>query len=448
MLTEVGCVVDDGWLAQNAKDWSSEPEQGPKPEMALEEMFKALEWLNSAIQKQEARSEPSIDEMSTLLEDAKSPLAEVIESIPTVLHKLFTALAPDGALDERYAGDPYSRKVIINALRLHNYLDSAALNELFYVKTSLQLASEIDEYMGEIREHLHWLAPGATDWCQEVFQGGGAVAELVNIKVTLEDIDAALEKLDKQVWSGSSNIIEEAKSLREKLVAALPSALTELCDAWSTDGKIIESRSSSFRNAFELFAAGIAVADYAGVSTSHLKSLWAQWAVSNTLKRSARLNAEHSSAATAEIEAFEAEKRAWKSVEATLPDGTTWTFAEQYVLLPGAESLIGLVSEKLEAMPDSPIVRVTLPRHSLILHHADRGYIRLGWRGGRQLAPAARHLRARSGECGEGGRGRPGEAGQHDERQPQEGAHAGEQDQRGRRFEGASPIKPSQRAHA
>ncbi len=131
MLTEVGRVVDDGWLAQNAKDWSSEPEQGPKPEMALEEMFKALEWLNSAIQKQEARSEPSIDEMSTLLEDAKSPLAEVIESIPTVLPKLFTALAPDGALDERYAGDPYSRKVIINALRLHNYLDSAALNELF-----------------------------------------------------------------------------------------------------------------------------------------------------------------------------------------------------------------------------------------------------------------------------------------------------------------------------
>ena len=343
--------------------------------MALEEMFKALEWLNSAIQKQEARSEPSIDEMSTLLEDAKSPLAEVIESIPTVLHKLFTALAPDGALDERYAGDPYSRKVIINALRLHNYLDSAALNELFYVKTSLQLASEIDEYMGEIREHLHWLAPGATDWCQEVFQGGGAVAELGNIKATLEDIDAALEKLDKQVWSGSSNIIEEAKSLREKLVAALPSALTELCDAWSTDGKIIESRSSSFRNAFELFAAGIAVADYAGVSTSHLKSLKAQRAVSQTLKRSARLNAEHNSAATAEIEAFEAEKRARQSVEAALPEGTTWTFAQQYVLQPGAESLVGLVGEKLEAMPDASIVRVAPPGHSLIVHRADRGYV-------------------------------------------------------------------------
>jgi hypothetical protein len=94
------------------------------------------------------------------------------------------------------------------------------------------------------------------------------------------------------------------------------------------------------------------------------------------------LKAESSAAATAanakieqlktNIEALTAEKRARQSVEATLPDDRCFTFAEQYVLQPCDESLVGLVGEKI---PDSQIVRVALPRHSLILHHADRGYV-------------------------------------------------------------------------
>ena len=97
------------------------------------------------------------------------------------------------------------------------------------------------------------------------------------------------------------------------------------------------------------------------------------------------LKAESSAAATAatseierlktEIKALKAEKCARQSVEVTLPDDRPWTFAEQYVLQPGAESLVGLVGEKIEATPDSQIVRVALPRHSLILHHPDRGYV-------------------------------------------------------------------------
>ena len=80
VIEAVRRVVEDGWLAPNATDWSIEPEQAPKPEMALREMFEALKSLNDAIQNHEARSEPSIDEtMSTLLEDAKSLRAEVIE---------------------------------------------------------------------------------------------------------------------------------------------------------------------------------------------------------------------------------------------------------------------------------------------------------------------------------------------------------------------------------
>ena len=97
------------------------------------------------------------------------------------------------------------------------------------------------------------------------------------------------------------------------------------------------------------------------------------------------LKAESSAAATADtaeierlktkIKALEAEKRARQSVEATLPDDRPWTLAEQYVLQPGAESLVGLVGEKLEAMTDAPLVRVAPPGHSLILHHPDRGYV-------------------------------------------------------------------------
>ena len=97
------------------------------------------------------------------------------------------------------------------------------------------------------------------------------------------------------------------------------------------------------------------------------------------------LKAESSAAATAataeierlktEIKALKAEKCARQSVEVTLPDDRTWTFAEQYVLQPGPESLVGLVGEKLEAMPDAPLVRVAPPGHSLILHHPDRGYV-------------------------------------------------------------------------
>lgn len=99
------------------------------------------------------------------------------------------------------------------------------------------------------------------------------------------------------------------------------------------------------------------------------------------------LKAESSAAATAananieqlktNIEALTAEKRARQSVEATLPDDRPWTFAEQYVLQPGAESLVGLVGEKLEAIPDSQIVRVALPRHSLILLAPRRSRLRL-----------------------------------------------------------------------
>ena len=102
-----------------------------------------------------------------------------------------------------------------------------------------------------------------------------------------------------------------------------------------------------------------------------------------------QLKAESSAAATAanakieqhktNIEALTAEKRARQSVEVTLPDDGHWTFAEQCVLQPGPESLVGLVGEKLEAMPDAPlvrlIVRVKPPGHSLILHHHDRGYV-------------------------------------------------------------------------
>ena len=88
------------------------------------------------------------------------------------------------------------------------------------------------------------------------------------------------------------------------------------------------------------------------------------------------------SAATAEIErlkadneALKAEKRARESAEAALPDGTTWTFAQQYVLQPGAERLIGLVGEKLEAL-GAPVVRVVAtPKPSLVVHHPDHGYV-------------------------------------------------------------------------
>ena len=77
----------------------------------------------------------------------------------------------------------------------------------------------------------------------------------------------------------------------------------------------------------------------------------------------------------AEIDTLKAEKRARKSVEATLPEGRTWTFAEQYVLLPGAESLVSLVGEKFDAMPDAPRVCVEKSGLSLFLHDADRGYV-------------------------------------------------------------------------
>ena len=88
----------------------------------------------------------------------------------------------------------------------------------------------------------------------------------------------------------------------------------------------------------------------------------------------------------AENEALKAEKRARKSVEVTLPDDTHWTFAEQYVLQPSAERLIGLVGERLEAMPDTPLVRLAAPSgSSLIVYDAERGYVSVGELVGRLL---------------------------------------------------------------
>jgi hypothetical protein len=82
-------------------------------------------------------------------------------------------------------------------------------------------------------------------------------------------------------------------------------------------------------------------------------------------------------AATTKLEALKAEnkaeKRARKSV--VLPEGRTWTNAEQYVFQPVAERLVFLVGEKLGRCEDASLVRLTPSGRSLILHRPDRGYV-------------------------------------------------------------------------
>ena len=371
-----------GWLLEGAVDWYAE-HNGPSstPVRILEELRGELDWLNCAI-KAAGDLKPPIDPL--LISEAEKLLNDVEVALTTALNEMFQTWAPDGKIEESQRAE--CSDLFEAAFALRDY--TTGFFDLEPLKAQFQSRALFEHVTCFLRNKMlgGWLREGAVDWYGE--HDGPSSKPVRILKKLLGELqkgEAAIADENKLVWPVGDSL--ELKALREQVKAALPTMLVELCDAWAPNGKIIEGATSfDFDDSAPLFEAAIEVANYLGVSVSSLRSLQEQNRLRKQLKQVSeeqkRLRDEHT-AKDAELEAGRQFKRSRESVEAAMPEGTQWTIAESYVLIPSDETRVDVVGEQYEVpeVMDGTIFRVEKASGSkskvmlsLCLHDPNRGY--------------------------------------------------------------------------